>query len=193
MPLRKRDQILGRGTERDRYPLVLFEVEPGDPQFGIQFRHHARSPPGHEEHLPFVVLKPGLDLLRTLHRIGGGVVELREGKQLGEALAIAVGALQRGLELRAELHGVFGKAAELLKNQQPLRPQLPLHQRVGQQTEERIRLAALFCFAQGLRDPHERGSIGGIPVDLAHPERFQLVEFLLFDELRSVFSKPQRR
>jgi hypothetical protein len=55
---------------------------------------------------------------------------------------------QRLFDLRAERRRMFGKAAELLENLQPLGPVAAFFQGVSEEAEEGIGLRALFGFAQ---------------------------------------------
>ena len=60
-----------------------------------------------EVHLPFVVLQPGLDLLRLLHRVAGGVGEA--GKVV-DALEVLVGTV-RSSQVSSTGRNRFARAA----------------------------------------------------------------------------------
>ena len=52
----------------------------------------------------------------------------------------------------------------------------------------------LFFAELGLGRPHVAGNSmgGGIALELVHPERFQLIEFLLFYQRVCIFNEPQK-
>ncbi len=188
----ERHEVLRGRAEGDGDALVLLEVETGDAELRVQLRHHAGAAAGHEEHLSLVVLQPHLDLLRALDGVRGRFVEVGVVEDALEALVRAVRAAKGLLDRGAELRGVLGETAQLLQHRQALGPELPFQQNVGEKSEERIGLRALLGLAENLGDADERLGVGGIALELVHPERFQPVELLLFNQSASIFNEPQR-
>jgi hypothetical protein len=191
--LRQRDEELRGRAERDGDALVFLEIEAADAELGIELRDHTRAAPGHEEALAFVVRQPDLDLLGALDRIALRIGERRVLKRAGEALVIAVAFAQRLFDGRPQVRRMLGQAADLLEDLQALRPGLALLERVAEETEERVGLRALLRLAQRLRGGEERVDVGGIALDLVHPERLEIVELLLLNQSIRVFAERHER
>ena len=110
-----------------------------------------------------------------------------------EVFVRAERAAQRLLDLRPQRGGMLGEAAQLLQHLQPQRPQLLLQQRVGEEAEERVGLRALLRLAERPGRGDERVDVARVAVELRHPERLELVEFLLIDQALSIVAKRQSR
>ena len=89
---------------------------------------------------------------------------------------------QRFLDLGTQLSGMFGEPADLLEDLQALQPHFSLEQHFGEEAEERVGLGALLGFAKDLRRSQESADVARIALQLAHPERFELVEFFVVDQ-----------
>jgi hypothetical protein len=84
---------------------------------------------------------------------------------------------------------MLGEASDLLQHLQPLRPELALLERVGEEAEERVGLTALFGFAKGFRGGEESFDVRGVALDLLHPERLEVVEFFLVNQSIRIFAE----
>jgi hypothetical protein len=191
--LRQRHEILRRCAERHRDALVFLEVQAADAEVRIQLRDDAGAAAGHEEHLPFVVLEPDLDLLRALDRVAGRIGEAGEFVDTLEVLVLVVRPLEGLIDMRAEGGGMLGQPAGLFEDLQALRPHLALEVGVVEEAEEGVGLRALLGLAERLRRAKERFDVARIGVELGHPERLERVEVSFFDQFRGIFRKRQRR
>jgi len=190
--LGKRHEVLAGGAEGDGDALFLLEVEAADAELRIQLGDHAGAAAGHEEVFAFVVLQPRLDLVGALDGVRGRVVEAGELEGTGEAAVRRIRAAQRLLDRLAKLRGMLGKAAELFQNGEALRPELALEEGVGEKADEGVGERALLRFAQRFGDAEEGVGVARIAVELVHPQRFEIVEFLLFNQRVCIVGKPQR-
>src|SRR5205814_5982879 len=123
-------------AERHRDTFVLLEIETRDAQLRVQLYHHARAASGHEVRFAFVVLQPGLDLLRALHRITRRIVEAGKIECPLKAPARRVRVPQRLLDLRPDLCGMLRETAHLFADLQALRPPLSLEQHLCEHAAE---------------------------------------------------------
>src|SRR5260221_1115223 len=192
MPFGQRHEILGSRAERTCDAFYFLEVEAGYAEIRIELRDDPGAAAGHEEDLALVVLEPRLDLLHPLDRVRGWVVEVGELEHSLKAPASTMDVAKRLLDGSPEVGGMLGKTTELLQDSQALGPELLLEQGVSEQAHQRIGLGALLGLAEGFCGTDQGVDVGGIALELVHPERFQLIEFLLFNQRACIFSEAQR-
>jgi hypothetical protein len=185
---RQRRQVLRGGAERHRDAFFFFEVETSHAEIGIELGDDAGAAAGHEVGLAFVVLQRELDPFRFLDRITGRIGEAGEIEHSLKALAAADRPAQRLFDLRTERRRMFGKARQLLQHLKALRPEC-----VAEQAKECVGLRALLRLAKGARGPEKCIDVGRITLHAAHPERFQIVELLFFNQRVRIFGEPQQR
>src|SRR5581483_177732 len=167
--------------------------EAADAELRIQLRHTTGSTAGHEEAFAFVVVEPVLDLVRALDGIAGRIGEAGDLKDAREAAVRTDALAQRLFDERPRRRRMLGETAELFQNEKTLRPEIALFQRVGEEAEKRIRLRPLLCLAERLGDGDKRLGVTRIAIELLHPERLEIVEFLAVNQRERVVSERHGR
>src|SRR4029079_4170214 len=176
MTFRQRGQKLSCGAEGDGNALFFFKIEAADSELRIQLGDHACAAAGHEEAFAFVVRQPAFDFFSALDGIALRVAELRERERSRKRLMRAERLLEGLFDLRAKRRRMLRQTPDFLQDLEPLRPKLLVFECVGQESEERVGLGALFGFAEGLRGGEEWIDIREVAVELGHPERLDLIK-----------------